>query len=86
MSETKLKRLIVSVTVGAVMLVVILLLIMTYQLISIGVTKNRIEQLEKKIAEYEVLIESGEDTIEARSMREWIEREARLLGYEYGNS
>ena len=86
MSESKLKRVIVATTVGAVLLVVVLFSIMVYQLIAIQVTNNRISHLKQTITEYEEMIASGEDTIKARSTREWIEREARQLGYEYTNS
>ena len=83
MTETKAKRVIVASTVGAVLLLFILVTIMVYQMISIGVKKNRIEYLEGQIEKYEILTKQGEETIEARSMREWIEREARKLGYRY---
>ena len=83
MTETKAKKLIVASTVGAVLLLFILVVIMVYQMISIQVKKNRIEYLESQIEKYEMLTEQGEETIEARSMREWIEREARKLGYRY---
>ncbi len=83
MTETKAKRLIVASTVGAVLLLFILVSIMVYQMISIKVKKNRIEYLEGQIVKYEKLTEEGKETIETRSMREWIEREARKLGYRY---
>ena len=83
MTEEKTKRLIVAGTVGAVLLAVILLMVMVYQLICIGVEKGRIQELEAKIAEYNRLIESGEETIEVRNLKWWIEREARELGYVY---
>lgn len=38
-------------------------------------------ELEAKIAEYNQLIENGEDVKEARSMLWWIEQRARELGY-----
>ena len=58
---------------------------MVYQIISIRVKENRIEYLRAQKAQYEQLIQSGEDTIEIRSMREWIEREARKLGLTYSS-
>ncbi len=81
MTEEKAKRLIVASTVGAVVLVVILLMVMVYQLISIGVERNRINELETKIAEYNQLVEEGEETVRVRNLAWWIEREARELGY-----
>ena len=83
MTETKAKRVIVASTVGAVLLLFILITIMVYQMITIQVKKNRIDYLESQIAKYEMLTEQGLQTIETRSMREWIEREARKLGYRY---
>ena len=83
MTESKVKRMIVALTVGAVFLLVTLLSIMVYQMISIKVEKERIDYLKQKTAEYILLKEQGEETIEQRTMREWIEREARKLGYRY---
>ena len=83
MSESDFKKLVISLTVGAVMLLVILLSVMIYQLISISKLKAEEADLEAKITEYQVLIEDTEDTIEARSMRWWIERRAREIGYIY---
>ena len=83
MTESKAKKMIVASTVGAVLLLVILLSIMVYQMISIQTERHRIAQYYKQIAEYERLIKNGEETIEVRQMREWIEREARKLGLTY---
>lgn len=83
MTEEKAKKVIVATTVGAILLLFILISIMVYQMISIKVEKNRIKYLEDQILKYEALIDSGEETIEIRKMKEWIEREARKLGYSY---
>ena len=83
MTESKAKKMIVATTVGAILLLVILLSVMVYQMISIQTERNPIAQLENQIKEYKILIENGEETIEIRKMREWIEREARKLGYNY---
>lgn len=56
---------------------------MVYQMISIKVEKERIDYLKQKTAEYNLLKEQGEETIEKRTMREWIEREAKKLDYYY---
>jgi hypothetical protein len=56
---------------------------MVYQLISIKVQKDKEEYLERKIAEYEALIEEGELIMEERSTEEWLVRAARHLGYVY---
>ena len=86
MTETKAKKMIVATTVGAVLLLVILLSIMVYQMISIKTEEARLSHLKDQIKQYERLIEKGEETIEIRQMKEWIEREARKLGYSYKNN
>ena len=83
MTEEKAKRMIVATTVGAVLLLVTLLAIMVYQIISIKVKENRIAYLDSQYEKYTELIYKGNETIEIRSMREWIEREARKLGLSY---
>ena len=83
MTEEKAKKMIVATTVGAVLLLVTLLAIMVYLIISIKVKENKIEYLQTQIERYELLKNNGEETLEIRSMREWIEKEARKLGYTY---
>ena len=86
MTESKIKRLIVALTVGAVLLVVILASIMLYQLIDISSQRKALAELNSEIAKYEQLIKEGQDTYETRSMRWWIERRAMELGYQYKGS
>ncbi len=81
MEKSKAERLIAAITVGAVLLIIILVSVWVYQLISINVKNRQVAELEAKIQEYNALIESGEDVYEARSMRWWIEQRARELGY-----
>ena len=83
MEESKFKKLVVAGTVGAVLLAVILLFIMIYQMIAIGLKKNQLDEYNEAIAQYEQLIQKGEDTLEARSTKAWIARRARELGYIY---
>lgn len=80
-TEEKAKRLIVAGTVGAVLLMAILLMVMIYQLISIGVKNRQIAEYNAAIARYETLIEEGEETIEVRQLEWWIRREAERLGF-----
>ncbi len=82
MDQTKFKRLVVSSTIGAVLLLFILLVIMVYQLIAIKVEQNNIAELERRITEYNVMIENGEDVLEARKELDWIVRRAYELGYQ----
>lgn len=81
MTEEKQKRLIVAVTVGSVLLMVVLLFVMVFQLVALSQERNKHAVLEQKIAEYKTLKEQGEDALEARSARWWIEQSARELGY-----
>ena len=80
-TEKKFKNLIVAGTVGAVLLLVILLSVMIFQIISISVEKKKLNELEEQIAIYKELIEDGENTVEARTSRWWIIERARELGY-----
>ena len=81
MTESKQKRLVSAITVGAVLLLVILVSVMIYQLISISVRNKQIEELRAQIAVYERMIEDGEEENAIRQERDWIERRARELGY-----
>ncbi len=81
MDESKAKRLIIAGTVGAVVLAVILLIVMIYQLIAIGVKNNKIDQINQRIAELDLLIENSENKKEAIKEKNWIIYEAQKLGY-----
>ena len=81
MTQNEFKKVVVSLTIGAVMVLVILLSVMIYQLISIGVLKNEEAELEAKIQQYEVMIEQSGETLEARKTDWWIQRRAMEIGY-----
>lgn len=83
MSESKIKRLIVSITAGAVLLLAILLCILIYQLISIKIERNKKRELEDQIAYYTSLTDEQTQTLEARQQRFWIIRRAYELGYKF---
>ncbi len=80
MTESKAKKVIISTTVGAVLLLAILIIVMIYQIIAINVKKDEEAELNAAIAHYRVLIEKGGETLEARSQRDWIILRARELG------
>ncbi|MBR2869912.1 MAG: hypothetical protein IKB98_00825 [Clostridia bacterium] len=82
-NESKYKRIIVASTVGAVLLVVILLFVMIYQLIAIGVNKRINDEYNSAIAEYKRLIEDGENTLQIRRTESWIAMRAKELGYNF---
>ena len=81
MTEEKRKRLVVASTIGAVILMVILVFVAVFQLVSIGNQKRQINELNDRIAEYKVLIEDETKVKEARSSYWWIVGRARELGY-----
>ncbi len=81
MTESKAKRLIVALTVGAVLLLVCLLSVWIYQLVAINLKEKQLAEINAEIEIYQELIKEGENTIEVRSSRQWIIREARQLGY-----
>lgn len=81
MTEEKAKKIIVASTVGAVLLLFILVSVMVYGIIALNHERQKGRELEQKITEYNRLIKEGEDTLEARSLRAWIEMRARELGY-----
>lgn len=83
MPAEKLKKLIVSSVVTAVLLLFILLSIMVYQMISIKTLQNKIDALEEQ--KQELLLEKSEteDQIEIW-LSEWkIDEKARELGWVY---
>ncbi len=86
MTEEKLKRLIVAITVGAVLLVVILCSVMLFGIIKITKEKKEIRELEEQIAIYTELNDELKDTFEARSTKFWIMRRAWELGYTLDDS
>ncbi|MBR0189244.1 MAG: hypothetical protein IJQ23_02530 [Clostridia bacterium] len=83
--ETKFQRIVVAFTVGAVILLAVLIMLMCYQLIAIGVKNNRVKQLKADIYALEQEYERGEDTLEIRRKAAYIERRARELGYHYAD-
>lgn len=86
MTEGKLKRLIVAITVGAVLLVVILCSVMLFGIIKINKEKRAIAELEKEIARYEQMCAESEDEYALRSTELWIMRRAWELGYKFEGS
>ena len=83
MQEEKFKRIVVASVVTAVLLFIILVSTMIFQMLAISTHKQKIKELDTKITEYNQMIQETGDTIETRSMRWWIERRARELGYHY---
>lgn len=80
MTESKAKRLTVSLTCGAVLLLVLLLSVLVYQLISIKVYNDKNASLDAEIAKYERLLEDDKKTYEARKQLSWVKFRARELG------
>lgn len=86
MTEEKKRRLITALKVGAVVLLVFLIAILTYQTVKKISYNKRIKNLEAEITRYERLIEEGKSEYELRELKEWIEAEARELGYVFKNA
>lgn len=83
MPAEKLKKLIVSSVVTAVLLLFILLSIMVYQMISIKTLQNEIDALEEQKQELLLEKSEAEDQIEIW-LSEWkIDEKARELGWVY---
>ena len=83
--ENKRKRIIIAFTAGAVVLLFFLIALMVYQMIAITGKKNQVLKLKSDIVALEQTYAHGEDTIEARKQRWYIERRARELGYAYAD-
>ena len=85
MSEDKKIRLIISGTIGAVILIFVLVVVMVFQLFKISSVRRKNAELDNAIKEYNQLIESGEKTLEARKSKAWIIKRAYELGYVFEN-
>ena len=81
MEEGKFKRVVVELTVGAVLLLTVLLSVMVYQIVAILNSQRELAELERKITEYNEIIKHSDDVIEERSAYQWIVMRARQLGY-----
>lgn len=77
------KKRVIAFTVGAVVLLAVLLILMCYQLIKIGVENGRKAELTAAIAELDADLAGGEETIEIMQKKWWIVQRARELGYHY---
>lgn len=80
MTEAKFKRVIVALTVGAVILLVTLLSIMIYQLIEIASEKKKEAEYNQSIERLIYLNQIADKTMEQRQEYEWIVQRARELG------
>ena len=79
--DLQFKRKVVAITAGAVMLLFLLVTLMVYQLISIGIRRRQISELQSAIAQYDQMIAESDETIEIRRQRKWILVRARELNY-----
>ena len=82
-ADAKFKRTVVALTVGAVVLLCVLIILMCYQLIKIGVEHRRRAELTAAIAALNEQYETGEGELAFRRTNLYIERIARGLGYHY---
>ena len=79
--DLQFKRKVVAITAGAVMLLFLLVTLMVYQLISIGIRRRQISELQSAISQYDQMIAESDETIEIRRQRKWILVRARELNY-----
>lgn len=85
LADASFKRKIVAFTVGAVVLLSLLLILMCYQMIKIGVQNRRKAELTAEIAALTEEYEKGEGELAFRRTNLYIERIARELGYHYAD-
>ncbi len=83
MSEEKFKRVVVASTVGAVLLLVILLSVMIYGIVKIIVTNKKIDELDNLVAYYNGLSDEIKEQRYYVGLKDYIEQEAKKLGYRY---
>lgn len=84
-ADAKFKRTVVALTVGAVVLLCVLVILMCYQMIKIGVENRRKAELTAEIAALTEEYEKGEGELAFRRTNLYIERIARELGYHYAD-
>lgn len=84
-SDAQFKKRVIAFTVGAVVLLAVLLILMCYQLIAIGVENGKKAELAAAIEEVETKLHGGEETIEIMQKKWWIVQRARELGYRFGD-
>ncbi len=83
MTQDKKERLVISATVVAVITLFLLVIILTYQFISVAVKRNRCKELTEEIARLEQEIENAEENVELWQQDWKIEERARQLDYVY---
>ena len=83
MTERKFKRVVTASIVGAIMLIIILVSVILYQVITMSSYIRQRDELINEITRLERLIDENASEEEIRQSREWIEEQARKLGYKY---
>ena len=81
--DAKFKRIVVALTVGAVVLLSLLIILMCYQMIKIGVERRRKADFNAKITELTEQLKNGEDELAYLRTKDAIERLAREYNYQY---
>ena len=83
MTEEKLKRTIVGMTIAGTLVIVLLLAVLLYQFISMGIKNWEVNSLQTKIAEYEEKIETLGEQLAIYGTDKEKENLAREHGYVY---
>ena len=86
MNESKKNKIIVASTVGAVLFVLILLFILTFQVVSIVIAKNQYKEYKLAEKEYIETINQAELTLSERRGETWVVMRAKELGYKLPGS
>ncbi len=85
MSEEKRNRLVVAATVNIVILIAVLAAVMIYQLIYIGVYKNRYDRMMAEYKYIEEQIKDKEDSLEYLQSEEYLWKLAHEQGWIFPN-
>lgn len=86
MNDAKRNKIIVASTVGAVMLVLILAFVLTFQIVSIIIAKKQLNEYKQAEQEYLENIEQAELTLSERRGETWVVMRAKELGYKLPGS
>ena len=86
MNDAKRNKIIVASTVGAVLLVLILAFVLTFQIVSIIIAKNQLNEYKQAEQEYLENIEQAELTLSERRGETWVVMRAKELGYKLPGS
>ncbi|MCD8285709.1 MAG: hypothetical protein LUD50_00560 [Clostridia bacterium] len=80
-TEDKKNRLIVAITVAAVVLIVIFIAVIIYQMVEMVYIKNRKKDIQDQIDYYQEQIDNSEDELEILQSEEYLKEYLMKQGY-----